>query len=72
MRFEMLTVLRACNARLIAVGGMCPDNSDALYSKDWNPKYSRKELIEHGVWMTKKQLRKEKRAEEESVHHHFS
>lgn len=42
--FMMFTAL-ACNARLIATGGFCPDNSDAVYSHDFPKNYSRNALV---------------------------
>ena len=51
---------------------MCPDNSDALYAKDFPKGYSRTQLIQHGVWITKKELAKEKQHAEQAIHHHFS
>ena len=68
----LFTQLGHCNARLLAVGGTCPDNSDALYAKDFPKGYSRKMLISKGVWVTKKELAKEARQAQENVHHHFS
>ena len=68
----LFTQLGNCNARLLAVGGMCPDNSDALYAKDFPKEYSRKELINHGVWVTHKELAKRAAKAQEDVHHHFS
>jgi hypothetical protein len=53
-------------------GGMCPDNSDALYANDFPKAYSKKMLINHGEWITKKELIKEKQHAEQAQHHHFS
>eukprot|EP00281_Chroomonas_sp_CCMP1168_P018423 CAMPEP_0206231966 /NCGR_PEP_ID=MMETSP0047_2-20121206/11138_1 /ASSEMBLY_ACC=CAM_ASM_000192 /TAXON_ID=195065 /ORGANISM="Chroomonas mesostigmatica_cf, Strain CCMP1168" /LENGTH=67 /DNA_ID=CAMNT_0053655619 /DNA_START=21 /DNA_END=224 /DNA_ORIENTATION=+ len=61
-----------CNARLIAVGGFCPDNSDAVYTGDFPKAYSRNALINHGVWVTHKQLAKDAEQQLSEVHHHFS
>eukprot|EP00286_Rhodomonas_abbreviata_P000659 CAMPEP_0181290650 /NCGR_PEP_ID=MMETSP1101-20121128/1527_1 /TAXON_ID=46948 /ORGANISM="Rhodomonas abbreviata, Strain Caron Lab Isolate" /LENGTH=67 /DNA_ID=CAMNT_0023394949 /DNA_START=551 /DNA_END=754 /DNA_ORIENTATION=+ len=67
----MLTSLY-CSPRLIAVGGFCADNSDAVYSDTIPSKYSKHALISHGVWMTKKQVLKEKEAEADHNTAHFS
>ena len=68
----LFTELGHCNARLLATGGMCPDNSDALYANDFPKAYSKKMLIAHGEWITKKELAKEKAHAEQAEHHHFS
>ena len=72
MRTQQMLQMLHCNARLLATGGMCPDNSDALYAKDFPKGYSRTQLIQHGVWITKKELAKEKQHQEQAMHHHFS
>ena len=68
----LFTQLGHYNTRLLATGGMCPDNSDALYANDFPKGYSRTELIQHGKWITKKEIAKEKAHAAEAVHHHFS
>ena len=67
----MLSML-SCNARLLATGGTCPDNSDALYANDFPKAYSKRQMIQHGVWITKKELIKEKAHAAQVEHHHFS
>jgi hypothetical protein len=41
----MLSTLQGCSPRLIAVGGFCPDNSDAVYTNDFPKAYSRSALV---------------------------
>lgn len=68
---QMFTELY-CSPRLIAVGGFCADNSDAVYSDTIPGKFSKKALIEHGVWMTHKQVLKQQQKEEDVHRAHFS
>ncbi len=71
----MLTsILSECSPRLIKLGGFCPDNSDAIYANTVPPKYSKSALIQHGVWVTKKAIMKEKEKElsDLEVRQHFS
>lgn len=67
----MLTSLANCNPRLVGIGGYCPDHSDTIYTADIPKKYSKTQLIEHGDWITKDQLRfdQEQNAALESRHH---
>ena len=67
----MLTALY-CSPRLIAVGGFCADNSDAVYSDTIPGKWSKKALINHGVWMTKKQVLKQEERAADQHQAHFS
>eukprot|EP00286_Rhodomonas_abbreviata_P001512 CAMPEP_0181290366 /NCGR_PEP_ID=MMETSP1101-20121128/1375_1 /TAXON_ID=46948 /ORGANISM="Rhodomonas abbreviata, Strain Caron Lab Isolate" /LENGTH=68 /DNA_ID=CAMNT_0023394645 /DNA_START=217 /DNA_END=423 /DNA_ORIENTATION=+ len=68
----MITELKYCNPRLIGVGGVCPDHSDAIYSGDVPKKYSKAELINHGAWITRAKLNWDHEQQAALEHHHFS
>ena len=72
---QMLTsILSECSPRLIALGGYCPDHSDAIYANTVPAKFSKSALISHGVWITKRALahQQEQEAEAHQQRQHFS